>query len=154
MDCLSAIVKKSVYWSSSWARILNVFDVYSFHHHRRCWPTFIQYLPTMYLIQAYPQNSGSILGQRCSLLLVQCRSIVYDADPALIYHRVCCMLCANTCHSTNTVSMLTHSLRRWPVIEAALGDCTVFSDCCIMLVTFKIPAPETPDNRYIGPMLM
>ena len=23
--------------------------------------------------------------------------------------------------------MLTHSLRRWPVIETALGDCTVFS---------------------------
>ena len=42
--------------------------------------------------------------------------------------------------------MLTHSLRRWPVIETTLGDCTVFSDCCIMLVTFKIPAPKTPDN--------
>ena len=35
---VSAIDKKSVYWSSSWARILNVFDVYYFHHHRRCWP--------------------------------------------------------------------------------------------------------------------
>ena len=30
--------------------------------------------------------------------------------------------------------MLTHSLRRWPVIGTALGGCTVFSDCCIMLV--------------------
>ena len=28
-----------------------IFDVYSFHHHRRCWPTFIPYLPTMYLIE-------------------------------------------------------------------------------------------------------
>ena len=28
-----------------------IFDVYSFHHHRRCWSTFIQYLPTMYLVQ-------------------------------------------------------------------------------------------------------
>ena len=29
--------QKTVYWSSSWARILNVFDVYYFHHHCRCW---------------------------------------------------------------------------------------------------------------------
>ena len=87
-----------------------------------------------------------MLGQRCSPLLVQCRSIVCYADPALIYHRVCCILCANMCHSTKTVSMLTHSLRRWPVIETALGDCPIFSDCCIMLVTFQIPASETPDN--------
>ena len=71
-------------------------------------------------------------------------SIVYD--PTLIYHWVCSILCANTWHSTDTVSMLPHSLRRWPIIETALGDCAVFSDCCIMLVTFKIPAPETPDN--------
>ena len=97
------------------------------------------------------KNSGSMLGQRCSPLLVQCRSIVYDADPALIYHTICCILCANMCHSTNTVSMLTHSHRRWPIIEKALGDCTVFSDCCIMLVTFKIPAPETPDNTIDWP---
>ena len=27
-----------------------IFDLYSFYHHRRCWSTFIQYLPTMYLI--------------------------------------------------------------------------------------------------------
>ena len=92
-----------------------------------------------------------MLGQRCSLLLVQCRSIVYDADAALIYHRVCCILYANTWHSTNTASMLTHSLRRWPVIETALGDCTVFSDCCIALVTFKIPEPKTPDNTIYWP---
>ena len=89
--------------------------------------------------------------QRCSPLLIQCRSIVYDADSALIYHRVCCILCANTCHSTNTVSMLTHSFRRWPVIETPLGDCTIFSDCYIMLVTFKIPAPETPHNTIHRP---
>ena len=91
------------------------------------------------------------MGQRCSPLLVQCWSIVYDADPALIYHRVCCILCAYTCHSTNTVSLLTHSLRRWPVIKTALGDCTVFSYCCIMLGTFKIPVPETPDNTIHWP---
>ena len=42
--------------------------------------------------------------------------------------------------------MLTHILRRWPIIETALGDCTLFSDSYIMLVTFAILAPETPDN--------
>ena len=47
--------------------------------------------------------------------------------------------------------MLTHSLRRWPVIETVLDDCTVFPDRCIMLVTFKIPAPETPDNTLHWP---
>ena len=63
-----------------------------------------------------------------------------NLSPGLLY------TLRNTCHSTNTVSMLTHSLRRWQVIEIALGDWTVFSDCWIMLVTFKIPAAETPDN--------
>ena len=70
---------------------------------------------------------------------------------SLIYHRICCILCANTWHSTNTVSILIHSLCRWPVIKTALGDCSVFSDCCIMLVTFKIPAPETTDNTIHWP---
>ena len=70
-----------------------------------------------------------------------------NLSPDLLYS----LLHANTCHSTNTVSMLTHGLRRWPVIETALGDCTVFSDCCIMLVTFKIPASETPDNTIHWP---
>ena len=101
----------------------------------------------------YTSNRGcrptlQIPVQRCSPLLVQCRSIVYDADPSLIYHQVCCILCASTCHSTNTVSILTHSPRRWTVIETALGDCTFFSECCIMLVTFKIPAPETNTRQH------
>ena len=55
---------------------------------------------------AYPPKSGSMLGQRRNPLLVQCRSIVFDA-------------------------------------ETALGDCTVFSDCCIIMrVTLSIPTPE------------
>ena len=114
--------------------------MYYFHHHHRSWPTFIQYLLTMYLVQrmqAYPPNFGSMLGQRLRPLLVQCRSIVYDAGPTLIYHWACCIFCANTWHSPNAVSMLTHSLRRWPDIETALGDCTVFSDCCIR-VTMRV----------------
>ena len=90
-----------------------------------------------------------MLGQRRSPLLIYCRSIVYNAGPTLIHHWVCCVLCANTSHSPNTVSMLTHSLRRWHDIEKELGDCTVFSDCCTgvtIQVTLTIPAPETPGN--------
>ena len=92
-----------------------------------------------------------MLGQGHSSLVVQCRSIIYDAGPTLIHHWVCCILCADTWHSLNAVSMLTHSLQRWPVIETALGDCTLFSDCCIMRVTLYILAPETPDNTIHWP---
>ena len=47
--------------------------------------------------------------------------------------------------------MLTHSLRRLPDIEAILGDFTVFSDrCIVMLMTVSIP-PETPDNTIHWP---
>ena len=113
--CLSAIDKKSDknvlnitwYWSSSWARILNVqnilkertketssnisstcipsttiagADQHSFNTCLRC---------TSYSgCYAYSPNSGSILGQRRSPLLVQCRSLVYHADPTLIHHLV------------------------------------------------------------------
>ena len=73
-----------------------------------------------------------MLGQRRSSLLVQCRQIVYDAGPTLLQHRVCCIpndstSPANTCHSPNTVSMLTQRLRRWPDIETSLGDYPVFA---------------------------
>ena len=93
-----------------------------------------------------------MLGQRRSPLLVQSLSIVYDAGPTQIHRWVCCILCANTWHSPNAISMLTHSLRRWPDIETALGSCTVFSDCCIVMpVTLSILAPETPDNTIHWP---
>ena len=78
-------------------------------------------------------------------------SIVYDAGSTIIYHRVWCILGAYTWHLTYAVSMLPHSFRCWPDIETALGDCTVFSGCCIMLVTFKIPVRETPDNTIHWP---
>ena len=86
--------------------------------------------------------------QHCSPLLVQCRSIVYDAGPTLIYHRVCCILCAPTWHSTNYVSMFT---RRWPFIKTALGDCTVFLTAALCWWRFNIPAAETPDNTIHWP---
>ena len=90
-----------------------------------------------------------MLGQRHSPLLNQCRSIVYDAGPTLIHNWVCCKLCANTWHSSNAVSMLTHSLRRWPDIKTAL---VMFTDCCIVIrVTLSIPASKTPDNTIHWP---
>ena len=92
-----------------------------------------------------------MLDQRRSPLLVKCWSIVYEAGPAIIHHWVCCILCANTWHSPYAVSMLTQSLRRWFVIETALDDFTMFSECCILRVTLSIPAPEIPDNTIHWP---
>ena len=34
---------------------------------------------------------------------------------------------ANTGNSPNAVSILAHRLRRWPNIETALGECSVFA---------------------------
>ena len=153
--CLSAIDKKSVYWSSLLARILNVQDLIkdrtkeTSSTYLRCvfLPPSSPVLANIHFLLAYDvpraEDVGLLTKFRLNVgsafhspLLVQCRSIVYDAGPTLIHHWVCCILRANTWHSINAVSMLTHSLRRWPVIETTLGDCTVFSDCCIMLVTY------------------
>ena len=43
-------VRKVVERTMQGDKLIYIFNVYSFHHHRRCWPTFIQYLPTMYLV--------------------------------------------------------------------------------------------------------
>ena len=89
-----------------------IFDVYSFRHHCRRYPTLIQYLPTMYLVQR-------MLGQRCTHcgynggqsstrlaqsitgsavcfaqargihpMLFKCWPIVFDAGPSLKQHWV------------------------------------------------------------------
>ena len=48
--------------------------------------------------------------------------------------------------------MLTQSLQRWLNIETALGYCTVFCDCSIVMrVTLSIPVQETPDNMIHWP---
>ena len=86
-------------------------------------------------------------GQHCSPLLVQCRSIVYDADPALIYIspgmlyilRVQARVnqyCFNVDPQSSTLARHLNSLGRlyrlfWLLHYA--GD-------------FEIPEPETPDN--------
>ena len=88
---------------------------------------------------AYPPNSDLMLGQHCSPLLVRCRSIVYDAGPTLIYHRVCYILCKNTWYSNNAVSMLTH--RHWK----SIGWLYRVSDGCFMLVTLQHPGAR--NNR-------
>ena len=151
--CLSDIDKQSVYWSSSWARsqmsltcitstTIAGAGQHSFNTCLRC---------TWYRGCRLHTKFRLKVGPALQPIAGSMPVIVYDADPALIYHQVCCILCANMCHSTNTVSMLTRSLRRWPTIGKALGVCTVFSDCWFMLVTFKIPAPKTPDNTILWP---
>ena len=97
--------------------------------------------------EGLPTKFGSMLVQRRSPLLVQCRSIVHDAGPTLIHHWVCFILCLNTWHSPNAVLMWTPSLRRWPVIETALGDSWLLH----YAGTLSTPAPETPDNMIHWP---
>ena len=124
------------------------------------WPaTSSASLPRKEDVSLYPPNSGSMLGQHRIPLLVQCRSIVYDAGPTLIHHWVCCILCANTWHSPNAVSLFTHSLRRWSDIET-LGNCRpiVFSDCCMGVTIcgwcFSFRRQKHQITQYIGPILM
>ena len=65
---------------------------------------------------AYPPNSGSMLGRYCSPLPVPCRSIVYDAGPTLISHRVCCILCAKNVAFNQccfNVDPLSSTLAHW-----------------------------------------
>ena len=151
-----------MYWSSSWARFLNVQDIIkertketSTNISSMCIPstTIARLRCTSYkrCRPTYPPNSGSMSCQRRSPLLVYCRSIVYDAGTTLIHHWFCCILCAKTWHLPNAVLMLTHS--HWPVIETASGECrpTDCTDCCIMLVTLRTPEPETPDNTIHWP---
>ena len=140
-----------MYWTFSWARILNVQDiikertketnsniVYSFHHHRLV-------LANIHSILAYDVPGTEDVG-----LPTKFRFIVGPAlqpiagsmpvnrlrrwpntnlSPGLLYtlrkHVAFNQYCFN----------VAHTLRRRPVLETALGDCTVFSDCCIMLVT-------------------
>ena len=113
--------------------------MYSYYH--RCWPTFIQYLPTMYR-GCRPTHK----------IPAQCWAIVSAGSMPVNRLRRWPNSIAYTWHSPNAVSMLTHSLRRWPDIESVLGDCTLFCNCCIVMrVTLSIPAPETPDNMIHRP---
>ena len=115
--------------------------MYSFHHHHSLVLTKIP-VPTKFRFN---------VGQCCIPVLVQCWSIVYDAGPTLIYHRVCFILCANTWHSTNAVLMLTHSRRRWPVMKQHWVIVQCFLTAALCWWRFNIPAPETPDNTIHWP---
>ena len=88
--------------------LANIHSILAYDVTRGCRPT-----PTKFRLNAGPASQPIA-------------SFAYDAGPKLIHHWVCCILCGNTCHLPNAVSMLTHSLRRWPGIETALVDCTVF----------------------------
>ena len=149
--------------TASWARILNVQDIIEERTKETSWNISSTCIPSTTITGAGQHLFNTCL--RCTLyrgfrpLPTKFRyqfgptsqpiadSIVYDAGPTLIRHWVCCTLCANKWHSPNCVSILTHSLRRWPDIETVLGDCIVFSDFCIVTREMLfIPAPETPAN--------
>ena len=103
--------------------------MYSFHHHRRCWPIFIRYLPTMYLV-----------------VLVSCRPT--HQIPVQCWASVAGRMTINRLRrwpNTNPLLGLLYILRKHvaftqccfnvdPVPDAGptLGDCTVLTDCCIV----------------------
>ena len=99
-----------------------------------------------------------MLHHYCSPLLVQCQSNVYDADPTLIYHWVCWILCANTWHSNNAFSVLTHvhSVRRWPVRHwnniGWLYRVFGMLHCADNALSSRRQKHQI--TRYIGPILM
>ena len=123
--------------------------MYSFHHHRRCWPTFIQYLPTMYLVQrmwAHPPNSGSMSVQHCSPLLVQCRSIVYDADPTLIYNRYIVYFAQTRGIQPMLFQCCPTVFDAGPSLKQHWVIVSCFLTAALCWWCFNIPAPGTPDN--------
>ena len=58
-------------------------------------------------------------------MLDQCWLTICNARTTPNQH--CATTPVNTRHSTNTVSMLAHRLRRWASIETALGEFPVFA---------------------------
>ena len=71
-------------------------------------------------------NTNPTLGLRTSAI----------STLGLLY--ICASTSANTWHSPKAVSILTHSLRRWPNIETELCDCSVFA-LTAMRVTLLSP---------------
>ena len=164
-----------MYWSPSWARILNVQDINTkiriqvkIYFQRVFLPPPSPVLPNIHSIIAaclydVARTDDVGLPTKFRLNVVPASQPIAGSMPVnclqcptLIQHWVSCILCASTsanmCHSPNAVLMLTHSHRRRPDIETTLGDYTVFPDCgIVMRVTLSIPAPETPDNTIHWP---
>ena len=76
-------------------------NVYSSHHHRRCWPTSIQYLAANCAVACLchvprthdvglPTQFRFNVGPASPAIAGQCRSIFYDAGHTLLQHRICC----------------------------------------------------------------
>ena len=167
--CLSAIDKKSVYWSSSWARILNVqdiikertmetssniiFDVYSFHRRAgqhsfntclRCtWYSFEDVsLPTKFRFNVGPALqpiAGSMQVNRLR------RWPNTNLSPGLLYTLRTHVAFNQCCFNADPVFDAVPSLKQHWVIVLS------FLTAALCWWCFNIPAPET---RYIDPMLM
>ena len=129
-----------------------IFDVYSFHHHRRCWPTFIQYLSMMYFVKR-----------------------MYDPPTKFRFS-------VGPASQPIAGSMPVNRLRRWPNTNPSPGllytlrKHVAFTQCCFnvdphsstlarhwnsigwfyrvfwLRETLFISAPETPDNTKHWPI--
>ena len=138
------------------------FNVYSFHHHRRCWPISIRYLPVnraavslrytrcrhthpipVHCVTAHCWFNSDKLSTTLAQHYSNTGSAVYlaAAHPA------------NTCHLPATVSMLAQRIRRWPVIETALSDCPLFAWTAmrVTLCSSRCQKSHHPDNTIHWP---
>ena len=143
-------------------RVIHV--VHSFHHHRRCWATFIQYLPVNRAVAClhyvprtedvglptqFRFNVGPVSQPIAVSMPVNRLRRWPNTNPTLGLLILCATTSANTWHSSNAVLMLTHSLRRRPNIKTALSYCPVFSGCAVLQHcyagdAFPSPSPERP----------
>ena len=126
-----------------------IFNLYSFH--RRCWPTFIQYLP----VSGATRVSTYTRCRYTHPISVRCWASVaahcwfnanklsmplaqhYSNTGSAVYLAAAPQ--ANTCHLPNTVSMLAQYLWRWPNIETTLDDCPVFAWNTMRVTHFSPP---------------
>ena len=102
-------------------------------------------------MQAYSPNSGLILGQRRSPLLVQCQPIVYDTGPTLQYSNIgSAVYLAAAPHQKRAIHpiLLVQRIPRWPAIETALGDCPVFGGLRITMRVTLCPSPRRQKSNY------
>ena len=133
-----------------------IFNVYSFHNHRRLWPTFIRYLPVNSALRCRPthpiyvQCSARVAahcwfnaGQSCTTLAQHHTDGTHDSStPAST---------ATTGRLTNVASMLIQRVCRWPNNNPAFcihrllcGNCYIRGDNFI---------PGGQKDHYIGPIV-
>ena len=97
----------------------------------------------------------SMLGQRRSPWLVQCRQVFYDAGPTLL--PTLGLLYTERQHPSNHVSFTQYCFNVGPTsstlsdIETALGYCPLLAWTAMLVTLFLLPSPEKPlpDNTSV-----